>query len=372
MLEFFLTNGDTPLLKDTTRYPNLIHPHWSYLTDRVMLNVEKMLNYYLDTELFVNNAHPINTYLKMLLLQTNLAKNDGDIAKDVARASANISRQCGITTIERMGEVKRGVFYGGYSYEALYAVCKIPNLSTIKNEWRYKTPIKPTANDDDLIAFYTFDGKMTKTKPSFSTYHINPITLVLCYKYWKIHRERGTYATSTQHYLPTFVFPRMFLNMLGLIVFNKFVNMATGKAGNVAVSNFKHPFYIRDYNADVNNILKEMLPRYLDYPTGLVGRFLHMLQPLRAGKTMREMLYIDNLNTRQSRWLVLAARLPICLSIIKILGQKGRFASNDAYNRMRILITEIDNNRALLGEPLPVPIQKELAATIAEIKALLS
>jgi hypothetical protein len=373
MLEYFLTNGNRPLLEANIQHPNLIHPHWKYLTDRVLYNLDMVLDYYLDTELFVSNQHIINRYLKLLLIATDINKEDKEIVRDVAIASENISRQCGITTLNRMGEVSRNVFYSGFSYEVLYAVNRVPNLDTLPDKWIYKTPIKITTNDDLLLTFYTYNAKMVKYEPSLSTYCINPITLVLCYKYWKNYREnKGTYASTTQHYIPTFVLPRMNWNMLGLLVFNKLVNIVDGKISNLdPLSAFKHPFYLKDYNVRVNDILVEMLPRYMDYPTGLIERLLHMLLPLRNDKTIRHMLLIDNLNTRQSRWIPLAARLPTCLSVIKILGQKGKYGSNSAYNSLRILLRELDNNKQLLKEPLPRPIQHQLADTIDEIKSLI-
>ena len=369
MLEYFLTNGNKPVIEPDIQYPNIIHPHWKYLTDRVLFNLNRSLDYYIDTELFVNNMHPINVYLKMLLTGIDLDQSDELICSNVIKRTDLVSRQCGVTTLLRMGIVHKNIFYNGESYEALYAVNRVPNLNNISTDWKNKKPIKITTTNDDVLTFYTFNGKMIKYEPSFSTFCINPITLVLCYKYWLKNREHTTHIHTTQSYLATFVFPRIYWNMLGLVVFNKVMNLREGTLNIIEPESlFKHPFYIKNYDLKVNQTLVEIMPRYLDYPIGLVGRVLHVIRPLLFNRTARHCLLIDNLNTRQSKWLIYTARLPYCLSIIKYLGQKGHFASNDVYNKLRLLLRELDNNKAILKDPLPLPIQDSIQNTIKKIK----
>ena len=312
MLDLFIGNT-------ITRNIRISNPKLEYWIDRLRKTVEKVIDYYSLSSLYVDRPNPLINFIQALDVKTTM--DEIDLTSIVDNNAKYLVKQFDFTSNLNKGKKHKNViFKNTEEYFLITDKFNISDLMELKTE--DLNPIKILYHEkNDMVLNNPTRTKLTKDiddeiKPVI-IYEIELNKLVTQYYKWCKEQEILDRDKDPARYLGTIVFPELLIDFNNMSLLNIVIDLWYNNLPNITI--YKTVIdTISDSN--INHLLKELfnLVNKLSNNNNLYYRDLLANIPL-LDKNAYEFLKLDldtiNLN---NFWLIVMSRIDIIIWLLSI------------------------------------------------------
>jgi hypothetical protein len=351
---------------DTNR-GEIVIPQFVYAKGSYGRELAKVTAYYRDNKRNVPNSH----LLVRLLLSLNVSmqrdiQNFVDVATDVGM---KISSGLRMTSSLNHGFVfTPGVFYGENAMEIIVADDTPFDVYQSETTWQDWQPVRVLRHPFTDLSMALPDGRYEPSqKKGLAVISINIPMLAAQWRYW-LKEEKGidkprTEAQQTIHqFIAAYPIPNMVYSHTDICYFNRMVSMYLEEPVEGFVRT--HPFNVIDATDKVDDAIAKYLVS-LHNRHNTFDQILSSTPALCSDKLFDVMRLPEVAPTRQVKWALVIARLPLIRFLLKLNAFSDNEKNSWYLTKLRYDIREIRIDR-VLASTLPVAVYDELERFIDE------
>jgi hypothetical protein len=301
--------------------------YWLSMFNKELLRVKENI---ISRHKIVRNNHILCRLLKQGYVPTSYNRQIYDSV--VSDRMLDITRTIGFTNNIHYGKLFNNIFSNGINIIMAYE----DDFYVNRNNWKECCPVKYMYHDSTSLNYNIGNNLLQSNLAIIS---VNITMLFAMYRYYILEKEKMDLMNSPNDFVMNHVLVNMLNNSLSMSLWNRSMNIITGKPINVFMNYY--PIALTDYSDKYDKTFDDVYKNKFN-------KRLHYNQLLKA----INLLNVDALNffklpdmlfTRQVYWAILLARLPIIRDII-ILGGLINFKFNLNYiNALILLIRKINN-----------------------------
>lgn len=284
--------------------------NWEYAKNGILRNLDSAINYYSTRDFTVKSQHLLVRILHSLGVSQGI---NFDRYYDIIDFKAlRIGSTFQLTSSISYGIIHDGIFFGPNSKEVIIVINESFNHYDVLRNWKTVRSVNVLSYPRSDLSLMLADGRDNDSAEGISVISINiPMLAVqyraFCLEQYKISLSGGNTRTAA-HFVHRYILPNMLYSQVDLAIFNRFSNLVLGAP--MSESKTKHPFFLLEYDKNVDDYLK-MLLEYIDNSPRDFENILQLL-PAVSKKNMQEVMFMpDYAPTKQMAVAELASRIDV-------------------------------------------------------------
>lgn len=333
----------------SNNYPTQTISNIKYLLDKYKEDTDNVIEYYRNSERFVNNNHLLNRLINTLL--PNIDNMDSISYLKQVNANAKLtSKQFGISSTINNGKILENVFYGKGSKEVLiyteYNIDPINNKEVLLD----KAFVKVIKHDDTNLSA-PMPSKDNYIPDSIIVIEIDVIMLMMQYREWYMRRKTIGATTEINIFIATIVIPNMLPSIMDIAIVNRVYNLINKIPIDASIN--KHPFILHKYDNKLNNALKVVI-KYIRNKKITFEKLLYSIPVVYNENALKALKLNTKYYTSQNRWVSWVSRVKYLYMILLISGKNGIVANRDIITRIIMEIKKLNRDRTITNVLDPV------------------
>lgn len=322
----------------------LIYPEFRRIRDGLQLSVERIKQYRR-----LNPRHLPGGHLLMRLLMSIPAsmKLDARTYNDkVADNALLFTQSFKLTSALSKGQVWRpGPFLGKQVTEVIIANTDPWDVEKGVANWEELTPIRYLYHPMSTLRLPVADAQFASTEAGVAVITINVPMLASQYRAWRIaYGQTDESPRTVGQFLQAYPLPNMLDSQIDIAILNRLLGTFYGS--RPVAEPFRHPFYLTDWSAEVDQVLNKWLdqvgPKRWDFDT-LVSHI-----PTVASDNLHHVLKLPEMPySTQLQWAVLLARLPLITFLVQWNKATDNQRNQPYLNYIKRWLRYMDGNTTL-------------------------
>lgn len=341
---------------------------WPYLSDGLKRNLQTVKDYYKIRPFAVKSNHYLARLLNNLGVSYNL---NLDRFSDIVDARAStVAMGFKMTSSVYRGSVFKDVFYGGSISEIFILDEEYFDPFETYANWQTESAVKVLMHPVSDLGLLLPNGKYVNSS-GVAVIGINIAKLAVQFKAFldreaKKFYENNESPKTVAQFIHMFVLPNMLDSHLDVALFNRALNLVTGRP--MVEAGRTHSFYLTDYSKNVDTVYSTIINQFKTADK----RYKIMLKSfpcIDSGNFEQLMKLPDNAPTRQIVWSHVLARLKVLELLIKLSPNQGNALNRTDNNQFLRDFKLYENDNALTGLMSP-GLYQSLINSVEEIKSL--
>lgn len=339
------------------------YPKFRYIRDKMSINISNVLSYYHNRTRAVNNGHIISRLIDLTVPSIDL--DIVDYLYHVKVQAPFVCKTLQITSNINYGKTHESIFFGRNSKELLMYVENDIDIYTIKDTWQTLSAINPIYIDDPIVDYRVPNGTKDYAVDTLSVFEIDPVLLLLQYKYWALSKQLENSSTNVNVFVATVVLPNMIPKLVDLGLYRRFEYYMEDIS--IPQTIIKHPILVYDYTPLYDEIIKYVANKY-KHRTIFIERILQEI-PAVTNINMLEVLKVNTrFHTTQSLWVDVLSRIFTVKRLVVFIGNGGIVTNSYLLRRIPIKLRQLENQLTRLESLLPESIYNKYMATVTVLK----
>jgi hypothetical protein len=340
-------------------------PEWRYVRDGLGRNLATVHAFYRQNPTAVRSQHLLVRLLHSL--NVPLSHNLERYYNLVDSVALDVAKVLKLTSPLMPGQLHKGIFYGEGVDEVLVAHDTVFDPFEAHRNWQTLEPVKVLRHPMSDLGLPVLDGvRNYGSQKGFAVISINIPMMAVQYRAFRLSEDElagGDSQRSLMHFVRMYVLPNMLATHLDLALFNRIDFMQQG--ASQGVSNFRHPFYITDFSAKVDDTYENVLET-LAAQNKLWTGVLRTV-PAVTTENMDEAMRLPKVvPTRQVVWAILISRTNALSFMMRTSREGGTTMNQSEVNRLRRMLTMYQSDR-LLRNQLPADAYWNVQSEIDDI-----
>ena len=358
-------------LRPDTNMAIRIPGDWNNISTGLVINLNKVVNYYRSHSYAVESNH----LLVNLLMNLNIPLSM-DIDRYYANAmdrSVDLARVLGFTSSVNRGKVFHNFLFGNDTSEFILSLDDEFDYEAADKDWRELSPIKLLRHPVTDLGMLIPNGKKGGSDFGISIASINIPLLAIQYRAFRNHEKElakripDYNQRSVMQFIHMYPLANILPSLVDGVIANRVCNLTLGKPMGVAYRS--HPFPIPKWEGRLNKF-HGLLLNHLKNNRNNVTTVLRSV-PMVTLPTLEDYWQLpDVAQTRQVMWLLLSARLPALIWTLFIIKSNKNSSDSGELNVLRKYFTRIKQNNQVITQ-LPAAFKETLTEELEEIYSLL-
>ncbi len=325
-------------------------PIWEYVKSTTNININRVKTFYRQNKIYVPGMHILVKLINTSNVSTNL-----DLERyynNIDKLFLNLSKSFKMTSNANVGEIHRGVFYGGNNAEFILATDTLFDVNKTYKNWQNESPVKVLIHDKSDFSYSLCNGKEYNKEKTISVIEINISKLLVMYKGYMDSQINNSNIYPANYFIGSYVIPNMLESHLQLCLFNRIYNTITNKS--ITNIGFKHPFTLPDYNGYINTIV-DQVTEFISKDKMNYKNILHSIPSINSNTFYHDLILPEMYVNKQVDWLLTLSRLKI-INLLIILQSKDILTNNGSeFNQILFSLNKNDVYNSL-QKNLPIDV----------------
>jgi len=360
-------------------YPVDIHMRLMSVRIRAVTNFTKLESYYKSKDITVSNKNILVKIIKEINIDHEL-----DIHEYIEKITSRVipvTRRLGITTRVSTGKVLEGSLGTPESKESFLIDDRIiDNIDDLEYTWEELTPMGVLyTNSTDLSMNMPY--RQETTFDNYNIYSINPLMLLVKYKYWVEMRRMLGRSINPAYFIVGYVYPGMLKSGYDLAYVNRVFSVYTGETV-IPSKTGVHPFYYIDLDHDldvvINNIVKSLSKkRHMFYELLVNIKCVYQEDAYEVLKfkifssTEENRGDIKNNVSTRNIWLILLSRLKYIRYILVTTDKRTLTRERGPIEDFKYFMKQVISNKYMQYVDIPYDIMYDYDTGIYDIDEII-
>lgn len=336
----------------------VILPQFIYLKGALSRDLMKVTSYYQNNVTSVGNDH----LLVKLLLNLNVSmkrelQNYVDTVSDVGMQTASLLR---LTTPLNYGKVfSPGPFYGKGCSEIILVHDEPFDVYAARRNWRELRPVVVHRHPFTDTSMARPTGRAVSGESGLVVVSINlPMLAVQWRGWWAEERQPdpSLAAKRTHQFVSMYPLTNMAYSHLDIAIFNRMATLYN--LDEPADFTKAHPFFLVDRSDELDNFLEKQIELLRRKPL-IFDQVLLNIPAITAADLSIAMRLPDVVPTRQIKWGLIIARLPLVRFLVQLNALHENHKNRWYLNRLRTALKAIRVDR-VLESTLPLDVLRDI------------
>lgn len=323
-------------------------PAFDYVISQINGSIQDVERYYHRAGLAVANTHILFRLLHSIPL--SLDRELISFYYTAKELGLEAAAAVGMTTSVSYGKTfSPGIFYNKGTEEVIIAHDTDYDYEGVENgtvDWRTLEPLKVLTHPFTDLSLARLNGKYHSTEKGIVVMSLNVVMLVHQYRCW--HKEERQLADGsfkrTHQFISQYPLTNVVYSHANLVLFNRMVKLALGETTAKYIP--AHPFYVMDSSQLLDSAIMQLIKSFKSR-TRTWDEVVEGIPAFNVDSLREAIPLPDVASTRQIRWALFIARLPLIDFLVRFNGVAENKRNQTYLRRLRNFLVSIKSDNLL-------------------------